>query len=131
MSHTGNLKTSTMYNRKLSENGLVKDLSAINLFSTLLGLPGFTTWTPSESLFADPALQPLMNLILPHPKSAEYCMLRPHALYSLRGATRLCGRQGCGRQGCGRQGCGRPGILFFFNPVEPEASAKRAAVRVK
>ena len=75
MSHTGNLKTSTMYNRKLSENGLVKDLSAINLFSTLLGLPGFTTWTPSESLFADPALQPLMNLILPHPKSAEYCML--------------------------------------------------------
>lgn len=75
MLHTGNLKTYMMYNRKLSENGLVKDLYAINLFSTLLGLPSFTTWTPSESLFADPILQPLMNLILPHPKSAEYCML--------------------------------------------------------
>ena len=27
------------------------------------------------------------------------CTIRPHALYSLRGATRLCGRQGCGRPG--------------------------------
>ena len=36
--------------------------------------------------------------------------IRPHALYSLRGATRL----------CGRQGCGRPGYSDFFNPVEPD-----------
>ena len=46
------------------------------------------------------------------------CHVRPHALYSLRPS------------GFGRQGCGRPGYSDFFNPVEPEASAKRAAVRV-
>ena len=121
MLHTGNSKKFMTYSQKLLGNGLVKDLSTLNLFNTILGLPGFMTWTPSENSFEDPALLPLMNLILPNPMSAEYCMLRPHALYSLRGATRL----------CGRQGCGRPGILFFFNPVEPEASASRAAVRVK
>ena len=64
-----------MCNLKLYENKLVKDLYAVNLFSTLLGLPVFTTWTPSKSLFKDPTLQTLMNLILPHPMSAEYCML--------------------------------------------------------
>ncbi len=75
MSHTENLKKFTTYSQKLLGNGLVKDLSALNLFNTLLGLPGFTTWTPSENLLEDPALLPLMNLILPHPMSAEYCML--------------------------------------------------------
>ena len=75
MLHTGNSKKFMTYSQKLLGNGLVKDLSTLNLFNTILGLPGFMTWTPSENLFEDPALLPLMNLILPNPMSAEYCML--------------------------------------------------------
>ena len=51
----------------------------------------------------DPGVRTMLTVFDPEDK--QVYMIRPHAIYSLRGAARH----------YGRQGCGRPGYSIFFN----------------
>jgi IS605 OrfB family transposase len=64
-----------MYNNTFSKSPLIKNISAVNLFASLLDLPNFESCPISDNKLIDPVLQPLMNLKLPKSGSKEHSIL--------------------------------------------------------